>query len=53
MVWEQTFFGEEDKNPYMHLQEFEQLCSCLNIPGMIHETFKWKLFPFSLSERAK
>jgi hypothetical protein len=53
MVWEQTFFGEEDENPYIHLQEFEQLCSCLNIPGMIHETLKWKLFPFSLSERVK
>ena len=47
MVWEQTFSREEVKDPYVHLQEFEQLC-----PGMTHETLKWKLFPFSFSERA-
>ena len=52
-VREQTFSREEGKNPYVHLREFEQLCSCLNISGMTHETLKWKLFPFSLSERAK
>ena len=53
MVREQTFSGEEDENPYVHLREFEQLCSCLNIPGMTHDTIKWKLFPFSLSKRVK
>jgi len=53
MVWEQTFSGKEDENPYIHLHEIEQLCSCLNISGMNHETLKWKLFPFSLSETAK
>jgi hypothetical protein len=34
MVWEQSFSGIEDKNPYTHLREFEQLCSCLTIAGM-------------------
>jgi len=53
MVREQTFFGEEAKNSYVHLREFEQLCSCLNIPGITHETLKWKMFLFSLSERVK
>jgi len=53
MVREQTFSRKKDKNPYIHLREFEQLCSCLNISGVNHETLKWKLFPFSLSERAK
>jgi len=53
MVRKQTFCGKEDENPYIHLREFEQLCSCLNISSMNHETLKWKLFPFSLSERAK
>jgi hypothetical protein len=53
MVREQTFSGEEDKNPYVHLREFEQLCSCLNISSMTHETLKWKLFLVSHSERAK
>lgn len=34
MVWEQSISGEEDENPYTHLQEFEQLCSCLPFAGM-------------------
>jgi hypothetical protein len=53
MAREQPFSGYDNKNPYHHLQEFEQLCSCLNIAGMAHETLRWKLFPFSLAERAK
>ena len=53
MVREQSFSGLEDENPYTHLREFEQLCSCLNISGMTQETIKWKLFPFSLLGRAK
>jgi hypothetical protein len=53
MVQEQSFSGQEDENPYDHLQEFEQLCSCLSISGMTHETIKWKLFPFSLCGRVK
>jgi hypothetical protein len=32
---------------------FEQLCSCLVIVGMSQATLKWKLFPFSLTGRAK
>jgi hypothetical protein len=28
MVWGQSFSGEEDENPYIHLWEFEQVCSC-------------------------
>ena len=53
MVWEQTFSGHDNKNPYHHLREFEQLCSYLSIAGMAQETLWWKLFPFSLAERAK
>ena len=53
MVREQSFSGIEDKNPYTHLHEFEQLCSCLTIAGMTQETIKWKLFPFSLLDRVK
>ena len=53
MVREQSFSGIEDKNPYTHLREFEQLCSCLTIAGMTQETIKWKLFLFSLLGRAK
>jgi hypothetical protein len=53
MVQEHSFFGWDDENPYHHLFEFEQVCSCLKISGMTHETLNWKLFPFSLIESAK
>ena len=53
MVRKQSFSSIEDENPYNHLREFEQLCSCLTIAGMTQETIKWKLFSFSLLGRAK
>ena len=53
MVREQSFSGRDLENPYHHLREFEQLCACLSIEGMSAETVRWKLFPFSLQERAK
>lgn len=53
MVREQSFSGLEEENPYTHLFEFEQLCSFLTIAGMAQQTSRWKLFPFSLSRRAK
>jgi hypothetical protein len=53
MVWEQSFSGFDGENPYHHLWEFEQLCSCLTISGMAQDTLRWKLFPFFLNERAK
>jgi hypothetical protein len=52
MVRDQSFSGKEDENPYTHLWEFEQLCFCLYIAGVTHETIKWKLF-LSLFGRAK
>jgi hypothetical protein len=53
MVQEQPFLGFNYENPCHHLWEFEQLCACLTIVGMSQETLRWKLFPFSLDERAK
>jgi hypothetical protein len=53
MVREKTFSGLDHENPYHHLREFEQLCACLTISSMLHETLRWKLFPFSLDGRAK
>ena len=53
MVWEKSFSGSEDEDPYTHLREFEQLCSCQTITGMTQETIKWKLFLFSLLGRAR
>ena len=53
LIWDQSFSGEGDKNPYSNIQVFEQTCACLRIAGMSDETLRWKLFPFSLMERAK
>ena len=53
MVRASTFSGRKDESPYTHLQEFEQNCSLLIIPGMNQDTLRWKLFPFSLTERVK
>jgi hypothetical protein len=53
LVQEHSFSGRDCENPYHHLHEFQQVCSCLKILGMTHETLKWKLFPFSLSEEAR
>jgi hypothetical protein len=53
LVLENSFSGRDCENPYLHLRKFEQVCSCLKISGMTHETLKWKLFLFSLLEEAK
>jgi hypothetical protein len=53
MVRDQSFSGEDDENPYFHLNEFEQTCACLCIEGMLDEMLRWKLFLFSLTGRAK
>ena len=53
MVQGRTFSGLGIEDPYHHLQEFEELCSYLVIPGMWHETLRWELFPFSLVENAE
>jgi hypothetical protein len=52
-VRELNFAGGLDKNPYKHLQDFEEICATLVISGMNHETLKWKAFPFSLMGWAK
>ena len=53
LIQDKSFSGEGDENPYSHLQEFEQTCACLRIAGMSDKTVRWKLFPFSLTGRAK
>ena len=53
LVRVQPFSGLENENPCNHLLDFEEMCSCLSILGMTQEILKWKLFPFSLIEKAK
>ena len=52
-VQEHIFSGDERENPYAHLREFKQVCSCFHISGMLQDTLKWNLFPFSLTGIAK
>jgi hypothetical protein len=53
MVQTNTFLGIEDKDPYHHLQQYEQTCDCLHIEGVLDETIRWKLFPFTLKRKAR
>ena len=53
IVRDQSFLGEDDENPYSHLNEFEQTYACLCIAGISVETLRWKYFPFYLTGRAK
>jgi hypothetical protein len=53
MAKDQSFSGKVNENPYSHLREFEQIYACLHIEGMSYETLRWKLFSFSLIEKAK
>jgi hypothetical protein len=53
MVQSLSFSGGVDKNPYLHIRDFEQTCDCLRIEGMSDQTLRWKLFPFSLKEKAR
>jgi hypothetical protein len=48
-----SFSGEDDENPYSHLEEFLQISACLRIAGTSDNTLRWKLFPFSLTGIAK
>jgi hypothetical protein len=52
-VQKKTFMGEIEENPYSHLREFKRICDLIRIKGMSDETIQWKLFPFSLTGKAK
>ena len=53
LIRDKFFLGEGEENPYSHLQEFEQTYAWLRIDGILDKTLRWKLFPFSLTRRAK
>jgi len=46
-------FLEGDKNPYLHIRDFEQTCDYLRIEVISDETLHWKLFRFSLKGKAR
>ena len=53
MVRKRPFSGAISEDPCDHLKVFEELCLGLVILGMTQEALRWKLFPFSLIERAE
>jgi len=52
-VKKQPFSGEGEENSYTHLREYYRVCALLRIEGMSDETLKWKLFPLSLTGKAR
>ena len=52
MVRTRLLFGSISEDPGDHLRVFEGLCLSLVILGMTQEAMRWKLFTFSLTERA-
>jgi hypothetical protein len=46
MVQSLSFSGGVDKNPYLHIRDFEQTCDCLRIEGMSDQTLCWGYFLF-------
>ncbi|XP_039029123.1 uncharacterized protein LOC120163199 [Hibiscus syriacus] len=48
-----TFHGLENEDPHKHLKEFHVVCSSIRPHGVIEEQIKLRVFPFSLTDRAK
>jgi hypothetical protein len=40
MIRALLFSGHDDENPCQHLLDFEEICSCMYISGMTHETLR-------------
>ena len=48
-----TFHGMESENPYMHIREFEEVCNTFKEDTTIVDLMRFKLFPFTLKDKAK
>ncbi|XP_024200494.1 uncharacterized protein LOC112203807 [Rosa chinensis] len=47
------FFGLPSNEPYLHLQEFNEVCSTVQLLGIDEGNLHLRLFPFSLKDKAK
>ena len=47
-----SFSGEDDENPYKHLEKLKQVCHTFHQDGVPVEWVKWNLFPFTLVDKA-
>jgi hypothetical protein len=48
-----TFNGLENEDPYVHVNEFLERCNTFKFQNFSDESVRLRLFPFSLSGRAK
>ena len=48
-----TFHGMENKNPYTHIRDFEEVCITLKEGATKMEMLKLKAFPLTLKGKAK
>ena len=48
-----SFHGMDSENPYLHLKDFEEVCSTFKEATTDEEVMRLKLFPFSLKDKAK
>ena len=46
------FSGEDDENPYKHLEKLRQVCHTFGQEGVPMEWVKWNLFPFTIVDKA-
>eukprot|EP00268_Persea_americana_P041107 TRINITY_DN4093_c0_g3_i1.p1 TRINITY_DN4093_c0_g3~~TRINITY_DN4093_c0_g3_i1.p1 ORF type:complete len:157 (+),score=5.03 TRINITY_DN4093_c0_g3_i1:792-1262(+) len=47
------FHGLDSESAYSHLREFEEVCATLHFNNIGEDIVKFRLFPFSLKEKAK
>jgi hypothetical protein len=40
LLQENVFSGSDNKNPYSHLDDFEQTCACLSIEGVANKILR-------------
>ena len=52
MIQSNKFHGLPMEDPLDHLDNFDRLCSLTKINGVSEESFKLRLFPFSLGDKA-
>ncbi|KAI9200337.1 hypothetical protein LWI28_006170 [Acer negundo] len=49
----QSFYGNSNEDPNLHIKEFLQISETVKINGVTEEAIKLRLFPFSLKDKAK
>src|SRR3954466_7548468 len=48
-----NFHGMDREDPYMHVKDFLDICSTFKFQNFADDSIRFRLFPFSLKEKAK